>query len=110
MHARTVSLAAAFFILASTAGAQQFPSQARGLGAEVAYQGGQVGRVNIFNGGLTIPLAIGQRYGVGPALSYALRATAGQPTPATLSEIRRCARSRAIRASTSASNMTPQGG
>jgi len=70
MRACTVSLAIALFVLATSVGAQQFPSQARGLGAEVAYQGGQVGRVNLFNGGLTIPLAIGQRYPVGPALSY----------------------------------------
>jgi len=72
LHARTASLAAALFILASTAGAQQFPSQARGLSANVTYQGGQVGRVNLFNGGLTIPLALGQRYSVGPALSYGI--------------------------------------
>jgi len=70
MRARIVSFGTALFVLATSAVAQQFPSQARGLGAEVAYQGGQIGRVNLFNGGLTIPLAIGQRYSVGPALSY----------------------------------------
>jgi len=72
MHARIISLVATLCVLTTSAGAQQYPSQARGLGAQVAYQGGQVGRVNLFNGGLTIPLAIGQRYGVGPALSYGI--------------------------------------
>jgi len=72
MRAHIVSLAAALFVLATSAGAQQFPSQARGLGAEVSYQGGQVGQVNLFNGGLTIPLPIGQSYPVGPSLSYGI--------------------------------------
>jgi len=70
MGTRIVSGIFALLILVGAAHAQQYPSQARGLGAEVAYQGGQIGRVNLFNGGLTIPLTIGQRYGVGPALSY----------------------------------------
>jgi len=72
MRLHAFSLAIALLALAGTGRAQQFPSQARGLGAEIAYQGGQVGRVNLFNGGLTVPLPIGQRYPVGPALSYGI--------------------------------------
>jgi len=72
MQARIVLAGIALLAGSSIAQAQSFPSQARGLGAEVTYQGGQVGQVNLFNGGLTIPLAIGQRYPVGPALSYGI--------------------------------------
>jgi len=72
MGARFISTLAAMILVAGFAGAQQYPSQARGLGAGAAHQGGQVGRVNLFNGGLTIPLQIGQRYPVGPALSYGI--------------------------------------
>jgi len=66
------SLVVLLLALAGVGRAQSYPSQARGLGAAVAYQGGQVGQVNLFNGGLTAPLPVGQRYSVDPSLSYGI--------------------------------------
>jgi RHS repeat-associated protein len=52
--------------------AQQYPSQQRGLSADTAFQVGAIDHVNLFNGGLTLTLPLGQSYPVGPNLSYAL--------------------------------------
>ncbi len=52
--------------------AQQFPSQQRGLNADTAYQIGDIDHINLFNGGLTLTVPIGQSYPVGPNLSFQL--------------------------------------
>ncbi|NJL30079.1 MAG: hypothetical protein HC897_20390, partial [Thermoanaerobaculia bacterium] len=57
-------------LLALPAAAQQYPSQARGLGAAVAYQSGDLDHVNLFNGQLSLTLPLGQGYPVGPGLGY----------------------------------------
>ncbi|NJM54873.1 MAG: hypothetical protein HC841_02130 [Verrucomicrobiae bacterium] len=62
-------------LLALPAAAQQYPSQARGLGAAVAYQGGDLDHVNLFNGQLSLTLPLGQGYPVGPGLGYGLALT-----------------------------------
>ena len=59
-------------LLALPAAAQQYPSQARGLGGAVAYQAGDVDHVNLFNGQLSITLPLGQGYPVGPGLGAGL--------------------------------------
>ncbi|NJL27741.1 MAG: hypothetical protein HC897_07515, partial [Thermoanaerobaculia bacterium] len=62
-------------LLALPATAQQYPSQARGLGAAVAYQSGDLDHVNLFNGQLSLTLPLGQGYPVGPGLGYGLALT-----------------------------------
>ncbi|NJL26808.1 MAG: hypothetical protein HC897_02475 [Thermoanaerobaculia bacterium] len=62
-------------LLALPAAAQQYPSQARGLGAAVAYQGGDLDHVNLFNGQLSLTVPLGQSYPVGPGLGYGLALT-----------------------------------
>ena len=49
--------------------AQQFPSQERGLGADTAYQLGEIDRINAFNGNLTAQIPIAS-FPVGPDFSY----------------------------------------
>ncbi len=50
----------------------QHPNQAQGFRPENAFQVGQLQHVNLFNGNLTLTLPIGQRYTLGPKLSYGL--------------------------------------
>lgn len=57
---------------AQPASAQQVPNQQRGLSADTAYQVGDIDFVNLFNGGLTLRIPLGQTYPVGPNLSYGL--------------------------------------
>jgi len=52
LQPRIISLSVILVALAASAQAQSYPSQARGLSSATAYQGGQVGQVNLFNGGL----------------------------------------------------------
>src|SRR6266487_3870027 len=55
--------------------AQESPSRAHGFTPDKFYQFGEVDSINVFNGGLIIPIALGQRYKVSDGLSYGLQLT-----------------------------------
>ncbi len=52
--------------------AQQNQAEQRGFASDKAYHSADIDTVNLFNGGLTIAVPIGQRYSVGGDLSYGL--------------------------------------
>jgi hypothetical protein len=61
------------FILATSASAViQHPSLERGFSADTAFQVGDIDHVNLFNGGLSITIPIGQSYPAGGSFSYQL--------------------------------------
>ena len=64
-------MAFASLVLALPAQAQN-PNQAQGFRAENTYQSDSIEHVNLFNGNLTLTIPIGQRYPLGPNLSYGL--------------------------------------
>jgi YD repeat-containing protein len=52
------------------ASAQQHPNVERGFAADKVYQFGGIDSVNLFNGGVTLTIPLGQTYPVGGSLSY----------------------------------------
>jgi YD repeat-containing protein len=60
------------FILSWPCRAQDTPARAHGFNADKVYQFGDVDSINIFNGGVVIPIALGQQYRVSDGLSYGL--------------------------------------
>jgi RHS repeat-associated protein len=59
-------------LLAAAAGAQEHPNLARGFESGKQYDFGSVDSVNLFTGGLSLTLPIGNSYPVNGALSYSL--------------------------------------
>lgn len=69
----TAGVAWLLTFFSATAGAQeQHPNLDRGFDPAKLYQFDQVDAIDLYNGRLTVQIPLGQRYQVGPALSYGL--------------------------------------